>query len=137
LTTERRDAILQGDPEQRGQSGACLKEVKAMRRGTLTHERVSVHEEIESTETRTEPTCVHHWIIDSPAGASSMGVCKVCGERREFQNYSGDFIWEGGSTESYGQTSWKSPVTELVRPKGADGDDLSSPDQAVGEAIAF
>ena len=32
--------------------------------------------------------CVHHWIIDSPAGETSLGVCKHCGTSREFRNES-------------------------------------------------
>ncbi len=110
-----------------------------MRRGTLTHERVTVPTETQSPETSTETTCVHHWIIDSPAGASSTGVCKICGERREFQNYVGDFIWEGGGTAKYEPAGWKSSVTEMIRPDSAEGDDssFSSPDRAVGEALAM
>ena len=32
------------------------------------------------------PTCTHHWIIDPPNGPISKGVCKLCGEEREFSN---------------------------------------------------
>jgi hypothetical protein len=96
-----------------------------MRRGTLTDERVSVPPETDSPETSSEPTCVHHWVIEPPAGASSLGVCKVCGAQREFQNYVGDFIWEGDSTESYAPGGWKKPVTELVRPEGIEREDSS------------
>jgi hypothetical protein len=38
--------------------------------------------------------CTHHWIIESPHGPTSKGVCKYCGVEREFQNYWGDFFWE-------------------------------------------
>ena len=30
--------------------------------------------------------CVHHWIIDSPIGDTSAGVCRHCGARRFFYN---------------------------------------------------
>ena len=30
--------------------------------------------------------CVHHWIIETPAGRTSGGVCKHCGETRDFLN---------------------------------------------------
>ena len=30
--------------------------------------------------------CRHHWIIESPNGPTSQGVCKLCGERGEFRN---------------------------------------------------
>ena len=28
----------------------------------------------------------HHWLIDTPCGPTSEGVCTVCGERRVFPN---------------------------------------------------
>ncbi|MBI2935719.1 MAG: hypothetical protein HYY31_02760 [Chloroflexi bacterium] len=31
--------------------------------------------------------CKHYWVIDSPTGPVSKGVCKLCGEKREFKNY--------------------------------------------------
>ncbi len=30
--------------------------------------------------------CRHHWMIESPHGATSMGACRLCGEVREFRN---------------------------------------------------
>ena len=32
--------------------------------------------------------CTHHWQIETPAGETSEGVCKLCGARRLFANYS-------------------------------------------------
>ena len=31
-------------------------------------------------------TCVHYWLVDSAEGHISRGVCKFCGEEREFLN---------------------------------------------------
>lgn len=31
--------------------------------------------------------CCHHWIIESPQEVTSKGVCKFCGEEKEFINY--------------------------------------------------
>jgi len=31
--------------------------------------------------------CVHHWVIEAAEGVRSKGVCKYCGEIREFDNY--------------------------------------------------
>ena len=39
--------------------------------------------------------CRHHWLIESPHGATSWGMCKLCGERREFSNSASDAIWDG------------------------------------------
>jgi hypothetical protein len=41
------------------------------------------------------PTCKHHWVIESPHGATSAGRCKVCNEEREFRNSAADTLWEG------------------------------------------
>ena len=52
-----------------------------------------------SNETLLEPevldesTCQHHWVIDRPAGPVSKGVCRLCGENREFQNYVEGSSW--------------------------------------------
>lgn len=32
-------------------------------------------------------TCVHYWVIDSPEGPMSRGMCKFCGAENQFQNY--------------------------------------------------
>jgi hypothetical protein len=31
--------------------------------------------------------CTHHWVIESPSGPASRGLCKLCGAEREFRNY--------------------------------------------------
>ncbi len=38
--------------------------------------------------------CSHHWIIETPKGPISRGVCKYCGAAKEFQNF-----WQGSSWE--------------------------------------
>ncbi|MDD5082496.1 MAG: hypothetical protein PHU08_03885 [Dehalococcoidales bacterium] len=30
--------------------------------------------------------CRHHWVIETPDGPSSRGVCKYCGTEKEFNN---------------------------------------------------
>jgi len=35
----------------------------------------------------TTAVCVHHWRIESPHGPESEGVCKLCGEKRMFANF--------------------------------------------------
>ena len=34
--------------------------------------------------------CVHHWVIETPNGPTSRGVCKKCGTQRDFQNFTDD-----------------------------------------------
>jgi hypothetical protein len=55
---------------------------------------------IEEQTENLEPTCRHHWLIESPHGATSMGKCKVCGDVREFQNSAADTLWEGDPMKS-------------------------------------
>ena len=33
--------------------------------------------------------CIHHWVIETPVGPMSQGVCKRCGEERQFKNFMG------------------------------------------------
>ena len=39
------------------------------------------------------PTCRHQWLIETPAGPSSKGVCRLCGAQGEFQNYIEGSAW--------------------------------------------
>ncbi len=52
-------------------------------------------EEVQEIEEQEAPRCRHHWVIESPQGATSMGQCKVCGEVKEFRNSAADTLWEG------------------------------------------
>lgn len=38
-------------------------------------------------ESRDEPKCAHHWIIEPPTGPTSKGYCKLCGAEKEFDNW--------------------------------------------------
>ena len=46
------------------------------------------------------PRCRHHWVIESPQGATSMGRCKICNELKEFRNSASDTVWEGDPMSS-------------------------------------
>ena len=37
--------------------------------------------------------CMHQWMIDSPNGPSSRGVCLLCGSERDFPNYIEGTAW--------------------------------------------
>jgi len=41
-----------------------------------------------------QPMCNHHWVIESPNGPTSVGVCKLCGVGREFRNSLPGGGWE-------------------------------------------
>ena len=38
-------------------------------------------------------TCAHHWDIETPNGPTSLGVCSLCGEEKEFANSEPDSGW--------------------------------------------
>lgn len=43
---------------------------------------------------RRKARCRHHWIIETPDGPRSRGVCKYCGATKEFDNYWPYSTWE-------------------------------------------
>jgi len=72
------------------------------------------------TARRRTGRCQHHWIIDSPHGATSRGRCKVCGTTKRFPNAAEDALWaSGGSTlgrwanrKAAGATEVKNPASK-------------------------
>ena len=56
--------------------------------------------------------CPHHWVIDTPNGPTSVGTCKMCGEKQEFVNSLMSVGWE--KVTSYGRTinSTQVPIAE-------------------------
>ncbi|MBI2936260.1 MAG: hypothetical protein HYY31_05585 [Chloroflexi bacterium] len=34
-----------------------------------------------------DAVCRHYWVIETPTGPVSEGICKLCGEQRKFKNY--------------------------------------------------
>ena len=38
--------------------------------------------------------CTHYWIIESPRGPTSTGICKFCGAVSEFANYMPYATWD-------------------------------------------
>ncbi len=63
-------------------------------------------------ETTESSTCRHHWVIDSPAGPVSNGICRLCGEVREFRNSLEDSYWRGDDvTLGHVSTGGRIPVS--------------------------
>ena len=88
-----------------------IREVKSAQPGPDAH-----------LETRVQygPVCQHHCVIEKPAGPSSKGVCRLCGEEREFQNYVEGSSW--GYDVSLEQLAGGSRLPVGVDTKGARGD---------------
>ena len=53
----------------------------------------SASEEVLGDELSEQPACLHHWVIEKPAGPTSKGACRECGEERDFQNYIEGSSW--------------------------------------------
>ena len=51
-----------------------------------------------------EAHCVHYWVIETPRGPTSTGVCKYCGAEKEFKNYIVYSPWEDELAKSTDQS---------------------------------
>jgi hypothetical protein len=49
-----------------------------------------------SQRKRSLRACQHRWIIETPHGKTSRGLCKLCGVTKRFPNAAQDAMWEGG-----------------------------------------
>lgn len=92
---------------------------------TIEEKRPAVSEATIESEV---PTCQHHWLIETPRGATSHGHCKRCGEEREFRNSATDHLWEDESGSGY--NAWRG--VKSAPPRAASDDDVS----AAGASIA-
>lgn len=61
-----------------------------------------------------EGKCCHYWIIETPNGPTSRGVCKFCGAEKEFDSYGPDSWWAGDVSELLG-----SGVPQIEPDRGA------------------
>ena len=68
------------------------------------------------------PTCRHHWLIESPQGATSFGRCKVCGEVKEFRNSAADTLWEGDPMASISKMGGGSRPVVAEKPAAVSED---------------
>ena len=48
--------------------------------------------EAEAQKPEGEDKCCHYWVIDSPNGPTSRGVCKFCGTENYFHNTPPEFL---------------------------------------------
>ena len=44
---------------------------------------------------KSKPECIHFWIIESPIGATSKGMCRYCGAVKEFMNEAPGLFYPG------------------------------------------
>jgi hypothetical protein len=58
---------------------------------------MATNEGVALKERRRRAACKHHWIIETPHGATSRGYCKRCGMNKRFPNAAEDSIWDSTS----------------------------------------
>ncbi len=46
-----------------------------------------------NTNTEQASKCVHHWVIESRPGQTSIGKCRTCGSLKEFPNHLEEVPW--------------------------------------------
>jgi hypothetical protein len=98
-----------------------------MGKTTTIEERRPAAEATIATEV---PACQHHWLIETPRGATSHGRCKRCGEEREFRNSATDHLWEDESGSGY--NAWRGVKST---PSNASSDDDVSVSAVSGGAV--
>ena len=72
-------------------------------------ERVALH----SKRRRAARNCQHRWVIETPHGKTSRGLCKRCGSSKRFPNAQEDITARQGKA---GLGRW-SARTDAARPK--------------------
>jgi hypothetical protein len=72
--------------------------------------------EAEATQVRTPASCVHHWLIETPNGRESHGVCKRCGANKAFTNSTEQVMWEQSNSlrNEVGRTAFRSSKIDDV-----------------------
>jgi hypothetical protein len=80
----------------------------ARRNITISHKRAALPEKTVE-EIRPAGGCAHRWVIESPNGETSHGVCRVCGAEKDFPNAAEDGLWERNVPQSRwtGRTEYK------------------------------
>ncbi len=78
------------------------------------------------------PVCQHHWLIETPQGATSRGRCKRCGEEREFRNSATDHLWEDESGSGY--NAWRGVRASTPKPV-SDDEEASAAGAASGGSL--
>ena len=59
----------------------------------------SQNEALLESDAKELPVCQHYWMIEKPEGPVSKGMCRLCGEKREFQNYIESTKWQSRSDD--------------------------------------
>ena len=72
--------------------------------------------------------CCHHWSIQPATGPVSQGVCKLCGEVREFKNYVEAATWGDSRLSNKSTSSDDSQTAAKSAPAKAEASEADSED---------
>ncbi len=63
--------------------------------------------------------CLHHWIVETPHGVTSRGLCKRCGIAKRFPNAAADLLAESRANAKgrWANNQRVSKPTEIALPK--------------------
>ena len=75
----------------------------------------------ESANTEDSPQCMHYWVIQPADGPVSPGICRSCGERREFKNYVEGAPWGASRLSNRARSAAQKEMSPVVADQ-ADGD---------------
>lgn len=59
--------------------------------------------------------CNHHWVIESPEGPTSIGICKYCGATKEFTNYLPYSTWDDDGSKYGRRNNPRRPASDTVK----------------------
>ena len=60
------------------------------------------------------PRCRHYWLIQAAMGPESPGVCRTCGETRDFKNYVEGAGWGDSRLSNRSETQEFADVSRVV-----------------------
>ena len=66
---------------------------------------------------RRRTKCQHRWMIETPHGATSRGLCKRCGVTKRFPNAADDAIARSGGMGRWSANRGVSRPKEITLPK--------------------
>ena len=78
---------------------------------TKLEDRSKKRSKVKGVPEESRPGCTHFWIIESPKGATSKGMCRYCGAVKEFMNEPPGLF--------YSSTFWQGEISDA----GDDGED--------------
>ena len=68
--------------------------------------------EIAPDEATNKGKCCHYWVIETPEGPISKGICKFCGEEKEFDSFGPDSVsrWDRSTSKPADPRGSKDPA---------------------------